>query len=261
MERERTRQARERAKAAKARERSTERQLKKALKTLKDAGAYEPTSDVLTPWRKRKIRQLEKEYRQFLNPDEFFFRSAPKSISNVGRKNLREGAQAQGYKATRKGVFIPKKTVEGGVEKTFTRARIERSTLRGKRAWRVVEERITKKGTIEKHVVPLVKADFVVGELRDMETELADIKRKMRKGDSIRFLIGRTGLSFEAYAADAIDMLLRKLQFYKDTVGAVAQMLAHTRFVITRQGETRQGMIRRLIREGEMDEINPRRRR
>lgn len=258
----------EKARNARRRERETfrreqsrqiDKQLRQALSRLQSVGAYSPTGSKLTAWRKRRIKETTKEISAFLNPDEFFFKSTA-SKPKQARRQIKEGAKAQGYRATSKGIFVPRKTTEGGVEKTFSSAKLERSTLKGRTVYRIVEERTTASGKTERHIVPLVKADFVIHELLELNKELDDIKRKMKKDERIRFLIGRTGLGFESYSPDAFDKLMSKLQFYKSTIGALAQMLAHTRFVITREGETRQGMIQRLVREGEMDQISRRRR-
>lgn len=258
---EKARNTRRREREAFRREQSRQidKQLRQALSRLQRVGAYSPTGSKLTAWRKRRIKETTKEISAFLNPDEFFFKGT-RSKPKKARRQIKEGAEAQGYRATTKGIFVPRKTTEGGVTKTFTSAKLERSTLKGRTVYRIVEERTTASGKTERHIVPLVKADFVIRELVELNTELDDIKRKMKKNERIRFLIGRTGLGHESYSPDAFDKLMAKLQFYKSTVGALAQMLAHTRFVITHEGETRQGMIQRLVREGEMDQISRRRR-
>lgn len=81
-------------------QRQIDRQYTKQLTKLESLGIYEPKGEALTPYRKRRIRALTREFHEFLEGDYVHVKLPSKAA--VAQ------AEALHFKGTRRGAFIPR---------------------------------------------------------------------------------------------------------------------------------------------------------
>lgn len=90
--------------ARKAIQREKDKELKATLKKIKGMGIYEPKSFSMTPYRRKRIKSIERQYSEYLSGEDFFFIPVPKAKKN----RVIDRANSLGIPTTRTGLIVPK---------------------------------------------------------------------------------------------------------------------------------------------------------
>lgn len=88
----------------KALQRSEDKKLKETLKTIRGMGIYEPKSADLTPYRRGRLRKVQREYKEILEPGKFFLIPLK---SRPDRKTIISRSETIGIQTTRFGLIVP----------------------------------------------------------------------------------------------------------------------------------------------------------
>jgi hypothetical protein len=212
-------QTKQREKFLKELRREEERNLRSILKHVRATGIYNPKSDELTSYRKKRLRAVKKEYGRFLGNKDFKFIAAPKEA--IDRANSLE------FKTTKKGLFAPTQGFKSvSLKKDDKRG--EYYIYRGKKI--KMGERAGKRYTA---ITPLVSVD----ELASEKVRLAEYVRKLEplKGNErFAFVVKEQG--FEGYSHSTfthIDDIVTYLDRYNKTLSARVNFLRHIEIVKT----------------------------
>lgn len=150
----------------KALRRSKDKELKAVLKNIAGMGIYEPKSPVLTPYRRRRLREVKREYGKFLSGDYFML-----PIPKEDRKAVIARAEELKFDHTKFGLIVPRKK--------HTHARIRKGkNKKGKPEYTIIKTGKTKwgpnRGRIYTDALPLATVD-------DIEIEKDRIRREAKR--------------------------------------------------------------------------------
>lgn len=197
--------------------RATERTLREALKHVKGKGIYEPKSDTLTPYRRRRIKKVVKEYGDLLDPKKYFFLEAPKAR----REEVKSRAESLRLKNTKRGVFIERQ----GYRKAILKEDKKNSELYIERSGRV--KRGPTRGKKYRTITPLASLDELDREkerLRNLADKFLPLKANQRFAFSIKEN-GYEGYSHQTFTD--IGRLLAYLEHYQKTIAARINFYRH----------------------------------
>jgi hypothetical protein len=205
------------AKEKLALERKREKDLKTILKKSREVGLYNPKSDELTRYRKKRLRGIKEQYGQYLDDNKYFFLPA----GEQARKRILERASNLQMPTTRTGLFIPReghKSAKLKKSKKRDEFYIER---RGKTKTGV------NKGRVYKDITPLASVDELDRE-RDRIRKMAARFGQLSEDDRLVFKIVENGVEGYSHSTFTnIEQLIKYLEKYPKSVAARVNFFRH----------------------------------
>lgn len=191
-------------------------QYSEQLSQLKNIGAYEPKSDTLTPYRKKRINEEWRRYSKYLEPDpktgkrKFFFIDTDK-LTGKERRDFLTNAKSLDMPTTRRGLFMQRE----GQRKARLAWNVENQEydvlLTGKVKWG------ERKGKAYSDRIPIGPVDRIDGELNRIEN-VAKQFGTLKKGEAISFVVmehgEEVGASRQTFSSPGA---AEKLRNYLDT--------------------------------------------
>lgn len=172
------------------------------LRKLKATGLYNPSSNELTSYRKRRINDAIYKHSRELNTDKYFFIKAPPKAVADARKLK--------FNTTPKGIFLEKSNFETA---KLTKQPRKRATYGAPVEYDILIERRIKKGKnqgkIQDKLIPLVSLDELSLEDKRIR-KLADAFGPLRKNQYLAYIVtsyGHEGYSYNQY--ENIDLLIQ----------------------------------------------------
>lgn len=206
--REHARQKREFEKLKRNAAKARDKELSAVLKRASAIGLYSPKSPELTSYRRKRARQIEREFRDLLDPTKTLVVNIPPKASAKERRALRERSERIGMKTTRKTILVPAdKHTWASLkhDKKHNEYYVERrgKTKRGKN-----------KGRIYRDHIPLA-------EEYEIDKERARLRRAWKRltplKDNERIAFRVTGFGYDGYSRNvysSLELLLADLAKY-----------------------------------------------
>lgn len=210
-------------------QRQADKEIKEIIKAAKKTGLYSPKGETLTPYRRRRAREIKASFAEYINPEKHFFLPANKQA----RKRILERASQLQMQTSRTGIFFPKDT--------YKTAQLRENKKTG-------EYGIIRKGKVKKgpnagkeytDFTPLPSIDeydYQKQRLRDMAEELGPLQH----GEAFAFEIvevGHEGYSHRTFnggdTENAINKLLEYINTYEKHTAAMVHFMRHIRVVKT----------------------------
>lgn len=207
-----------------------EKAYRKRLTQLERTGLYQPKAQTLTPYRKRRVNALVREFGPLLNTDLTFFLKAP--------AKARKGAKEAGFTTTRKGIFVEREREKGHI--------LERAKLVKRRArdrYDIVADRPIEKSKLgrerETYILPLAGGDTLAKSRASLEELVSGYPRPGRDR-RYRFTISDAQGSFMSRRAfTSIEELWEYALQYRKTKTDQIAFLDKLEIVIVKRGDGR----------------------
>lgn len=179
--------SKDRAKAQAQRNRKSASEYRRKLKELRKIGAYEPTSDELTRYRKTQINKQWREYGSFLDDERrpFFFVPADK-LTGPERKAFLANARSLSIKTTKTGLFLQREGQRKARLVWDNENKEYDVLLTGKVKWG------ENRGKKIAHRIPIAPVDRIDRELDRLESKARQMG-PLGKGEALSFIVIENG--------------------------------------------------------------------
>lgn len=210
-------------------QRQADKELKDIIKAARKVGLYAPKGIELTPYRRKRAREIKANFAEYIDPNKHFFLPANKAA----KKRILERASQLQMQTSRTGLFFPKDN--------YKTAKLKENKKTG-------EYGIIRKGKVKRGpnagkeytdftpLPSLDEFDIQRQRLRDMAEELGPLG----PGEAFAFEIievGHEGYSHRTFNGGdterAIDALLEYINTYEKHTAAMVHFMRHIRVVKT----------------------------
>lgn len=204
-----------------------DKELKGIAKAIRGMGIYEPKALIMTPYRRKRLRSVEREFKPILDGKHFLI-----PIRKQDRKHAIQRAESLGIEHTKSGFILPK----GGYKKAVLK-RNSRGELFIERKGKTKSG--VNKGRIYRDVTPLASAD-------ELDKERDRIRRAVRRlgkfegKDKLAFVVEEDGTEGPGTMFfDNVEDLIKWLNGYVMNTAAHINFLRHVRVMKITQDDFR----------------------